>query len=67
VLEALLADDVLAWELDADGAWRRASGMRGENVQARMLEAAIRRADRTPLSEMSETIARRVPEPEIPR
>jgi polyphosphate kinase len=67
VLEALLADDVLAWELDADGAWRRASGMRGENVQARMLEAAIRRADRTPLSEMSETIVRRVPEPEIPR
>lgn len=67
VLEALLADDVLAWELDADGIWRRASATRGENVQTRMFEAAVRRAERPPLAEIPETIVRRVPESEIPR
>ncbi len=67
VLDALLADDVLAWELDATGTWRRASGTRVENVQTKMQEAAERRAERTAMGETTETAARVVPVPWIPR
>ncbi len=67
VLAGLLADDVLAWELDASGAWRRASGARVENVQTKLLEAAQRRAERTGAGETTETAMGIVPVQEIPR
>ncbi|MEZ4278865.1 MAG: polyphosphate kinase 1 [Myxococcota bacterium] len=67
VLDALLADDVLAWELDANGTWRRANGTRIENAQTKLLEAAERRAERAASGETKETAAGIVPVPEITR
>lgn len=67
VLDSLLADDVLAWELDATGTWRRAIGTRVENAQTKMREAAERRAERMAVGETTETAETSVPVPEIPR
>jgi polyphosphate kinase len=44
ILEACLADDRLAWELEADGSWRRVPGASGLDVQHHLLELARRRA-----------------------
>jgi polyphosphate kinase len=44
ILDVLLADDVLAWELGADGSWRRVPTMRGLNSHARFKELALESA-----------------------
>jgi polyphosphate kinase len=44
ILDACLADDVLAWELAADGSWRRTSTDRGVNAQLLLQELATERA-----------------------
>jgi len=49
VLGSLLTDDVLAWELDATGRWRKVETKRGANAQSALLEAAARRAVRPAL------------------
>ena len=67
VLEALLADDVLAWQLDASGSWRRVAGPRGANAQTAMLEAAVRRAERPSPLEGAESVTTFVPVPEFTR
>jgi polyphosphate kinase len=41
ILEILLADDVLAWELRPDGTWQRATTVRGLNSQKRFQELAL--------------------------
>jgi polyphosphate kinase len=46
MLELLLADDVLAWELAADGSWRPPSAAGTNNVQTQLEEAAVARARR---------------------
>src|SRR5213076_2837375 len=38
ILDVLLADDVLAWELCADGSWRRVPTVRGLSSHARFKE-----------------------------
>ena len=45
-LDACLADDQLAWELDSSGAWHRAPRTRGVDAQQRLLELAHERAAR---------------------
>jgi polyphosphate kinase len=40
VLDACLADDVLAWELGPDGAWTKVPTLRGVNAQLRLQELA---------------------------
>ena len=42
-LELTLADDTLAWTLDAEGGWIKLEGGR-VNVQARLQEVALERA-----------------------
>jgi polyphosphate kinase len=44
VLSIDLADDTLAWELDADGAWHRVAGGRGINAHRRLQDLAVQRA-----------------------
>jgi polyphosphate kinase len=46
IIEILLADDVLAWELHSDGAWRRPAENGTVNAQARLEEATRDRARR---------------------
>jgi hypothetical protein len=41
MLEALLADDALAWELAADGTWQPVQGSATSNAQTRLEEAAL--------------------------
>ena len=48
VLDVGLADDVLAWELDADGVWRKVPTIEGIDAQRRMYELALLRARRGP-------------------
>jgi polyphosphate kinase len=48
VLDVCLADDVLAWELDADGVWRKVPTIEGIDAQRRMYELALLRARRGP-------------------
>lgn len=67
VLDALLADDVLAWQLDANGAWRRVQGGQGANAQAAMVDAAARRAERSSAVETTESGFSFVPVEGIPR
>jgi polyphosphate kinase len=43
VFDALLRDDVLAWELDATGAWQRVRARDRVNAQQTLLESAARR------------------------
>ena len=44
ILDVLLADDVLAWELGADGAWGRVPTVRGLNSHTRFKELALESA-----------------------
>jgi len=66
-LEALLADDELAWSLDARGDWHRLAGGRGVNAQTTMLAAAARRAERASPPDAIESPPALVPVPEFPR
>jgi polyphosphate kinase len=43
MFDALLRDDVLAWELDANGAWERVRTRERSNAQQSLLESAARR------------------------
>jgi len=43
VFDALLRDDVLAWELDATGAWQRVRTRSSVNAQQTLLASAARR------------------------
>jgi polyphosphate kinase len=44
IFDVELADDVLAWELQADGSWRKVPTQQGVNSQERLMELAYRRA-----------------------
>jgi polyphosphate kinase len=44
ILDACLADDVLSWELEADGTWHRTRGDRGVNAQVLLQDLASERA-----------------------
>jgi polyphosphate kinase len=44
ILAISLADDVLSWELDAEGRWRKVPTTLGVNAQQRLQEAAAERA-----------------------
>ena len=46
VLDLNLADDTLAWTLDADGSWDKVPCEQGINAQARLQEVAFERARR---------------------
>jgi polyphosphate kinase len=46
VLDLNLADDVLAWELDPDGVWRKVPTVEGIDAQRRMYELALLRSRR---------------------
>jgi polyphosphate kinase len=45
ILEANLADDRLAWELEPEGDWRRVPTVRGLDVQEHLIDLARRRSD----------------------
>jgi polyphosphate kinase len=54
ILELQLADNVKAWELAADGSWTRRRPGPGEQrieAQAVLMERAVERARRPPVSE----------------
>ncbi len=38
ILDSSIADDMNAWDLDADGQWTRRDGSRGRSVQREMIE-----------------------------
>ena len=44
ILEVTFGDDVLSWELDADGSWSKVPTEQGVNVQETMMTRAIARA-----------------------
>jgi len=44
ILEVELGDDVLAWELEPDGTWRKLAGKHGASAQQRLAELALERA-----------------------
>ena len=44
ILEVSLSDDVLAWDLDADGSWRKLPAVRGINSHHRFQELALEAA-----------------------
>ncbi|MBV8949234.1 MAG: RNA degradosome polyphosphate kinase [Actinobacteria bacterium] len=44
ILDINLADDVLAWELEADGGWRKRPTVRGVDTQRRLQQLAVARA-----------------------
>jgi len=44
ILELDLADDVLAWRLEADGTWEKVPEVRGLDVQVALQELAIARS-----------------------
>jgi polyphosphate kinase len=46
VVEVLLADDVLASELHADGSWHKVPRVRGLDAQAELHRLAVERAAR---------------------
>ncbi len=46
VLDVNLADDTLAWELTADGAWTKVTTVEGTNTHLRLQELAFERARR---------------------
>ncbi|MDQ6796695.1 MAG: RNA degradosome polyphosphate kinase [Actinomycetota bacterium] len=48
VLDLNLADDILAWTLDAEGSWRKVATEVGVNAQGRLQDAAFERARRRP-------------------
>jgi polyphosphate kinase len=43
ILEAVWGDDVLAWELDAEGTWSKVPSKRGANAQERLMQLAAER------------------------
>jgi len=45
VLDANLADDRLAWELEPEGRWQKVPTVRGFDVQEYLIDAARRRSD----------------------
>jgi polyphosphate kinase len=45
LLRANLDDDVLAWELDADGVWTKVPTTAGINAQTLLMDAALERAE----------------------
>jgi polyphosphate kinase len=46
IIDTLLADDELAWELGVDGDWRRARATANANAQVGLEEAALARSRR---------------------
>ena len=54
ILEVNLADDTLAWVLDADGAWHHVEGERPVDTHLRLQEIARTRARRLGLSRCPE-------------
>ncbi len=44
ILDVCLADDMLAWELHADGSWRKVPATTGTNSQRRFMEQALESA-----------------------
>jgi polyphosphate kinase len=46
ILEAVFEDDMLAWELDRDGAWHRVPEEKGIDAQAELMRLATERAHR---------------------
>lgn len=67
VLDALLADDALAWQLDATGTWRKVANVRNSNAQTNLHEAALRRAVRLDSEKSSDLGASPVPGSTIAR
>jgi polyphosphate kinase len=67
VLDSLLADDALAWQLDATGSWRKVANVHGRNAQTLLHEAALRRSIRTDPDHATDFAARPVPGSAIPR
>ncbi|MEA2557214.1 MAG: polyphosphate kinase [Actinomycetota bacterium] len=43
IIEASLDDDVLSWELDADGSWHKVNPERGVDAQERLMSLAVER------------------------
>jgi polyphosphate kinase len=43
IIEASLDDDVLSWELDADGSWHKVDPARGVDAQERLMALAVER------------------------
>ncbi len=43
ILDVLLADDELAWELEPDGSWRKCPTVEGVNAHVRLQELAVER------------------------
>jgi polyphosphate kinase len=46
VIDVLLRDDVLAWQLDAGGGWRKVATTQGINAQEQLYRLAVERAAR---------------------
>ncbi|MBY0401566.1 polyphosphate kinase 1 [Myxococcota bacterium] len=70
VLEKLLADDVLAWELDGSGRWSRVGRRAGTNAQTVLQGLAARRAERAVAPNpgvATDSEGAFIPGPEIPR
>ena len=44
ILDVNLSDDVLAWDLDAEGVWTKVPAYQGVNTQLRLMERAAERA-----------------------
>ncbi|MGZ4115682.1 MAG: RNA degradosome polyphosphate kinase, partial [Actinomycetota bacterium] len=47
IIDVELADDVLAWELGSDGAWRHVECVNGIDAQVRLHELALMRGTAT--------------------
>jgi polyphosphate kinase len=43
IIEASLDDDLLSWELDADGSWHKVNPERGVDAQERLMSLAVER------------------------
>ena len=48
VLDRSLADDMNAWDLDAEGKWTRRDGSKGRSVQREMIEKHSARSAEAP-------------------
>jgi polyphosphate kinase len=49
ILEIEFADDVLAWTLEADGAWRKVPTFAGVDSQVKFQELAVARSKSRPV------------------
>jgi polyphosphate kinase len=65
VLDTLLADDVLAWQLDASGTWHRVATQRRLNAQTMLLESAQQRAEFRSPDSTPGSFAKSVPDIDI--